>query len=396
MEGSFIRWPTQITRASSSKVMDPITHIAARQIVVPLDAPVWLGGSSVKEREYCLVEITSANGLQGHALGFTRGADLVSPVLDQFAPCLLGQDPDDVERLWECMYQRARLNGRQGLLMRALSLLDIALWDLKAKQWKAPLHRVLGGYRDSIPVMMAGGYYSPTKGIPDLCAEFDWYAAEGFRYLKLIVGGASMDEDAQRFAAVRAVLPPGIELGVDANGAWDDPKAVLAWIQKCHAETGGLAFVEEPLPPENRTGLSWLTANSPVPVAVGEFIAGRWTFLEYMNSRCQDIVRADATLCGGISEWKKIAAVANAGNFPLIPHYFASLHLHPALAIPGCRMIEVVSTAGRNSSFHLIAGRSFDLQNGMATSLNKPGLGLELDRDFIAAHTTCERQITSS
>jgi len=368
--------------------MDLITDISARQIVVPLESPVWLGGYAVREREYCLVEIRTKNGLRGHALAFSRGADLAAPIIQMLAPIVLGQNPDAVERLWEQMYQGVRLNGRQGLLMRAISLVDIALWDVKAKQWNAPLHRVLGGYTDALPVMVAGGYYSSTKGIPELCEEFRQYAEEGYRHLKLIVGGASMAEDFARFVAVRNDLPPEIELGVDANGAWSDPKAVLNWVRKCQTETCGLAFVEEPLPPENRAGLTWLTTMSEVPVAVGEFLSGRWTFLEYMNSGCLDIVRADATLCGGISEWRKIAALASAGNFPLIPHYFASLHLHLAAAFPGCRMIEVVSTAGRNSSFHLIAGRSYELRNGMATSNQKPGLGLELDGDFIAAHTT--------
>lgn len=375
---------------------ETIIQISARQIVVPLDRPVWLGGQAVREREYCLVEITTTDGHQGHALGFTRGANLAEPIVQQLAPILLQQEADEIERLWESMYLSVRLNGRQGLLMRALSLVDIALWDLKAKRLNAPLHRLLGGYRNSMPVMMAGGYYSETKGLPELCEEFSNYAAEGFQHLKLIVGGASMAEDLARFTSVRNCLPPEIQLGVDANGAWTDAKAVLNWVQKCQHETGGLAFVEEPLPPENRAGLAWLRNASPVPLAVGEFIAGRWTFLEYLNEKCMDIVRADATLCGGISEWKRIAALASAWNLPVIPHYFSSIHFHPAVALPGCPMIETVSPELKNSSFHLIAGRSHRLENGTAYPLNLPGLGLELDQEFISRHTTLEQTAKSS
>jgi len=167
-------------------------------------------------------------------------------------------------------------------------------------------------------------------------------------------------------------------------------------VRKCQTETSGLAFVEEPLPPENRAGLAWLRNASPAPLAVGEFLSGRWTFLEYLNEKCMDVVRADATLCGGISEWKRIAALASAWNLPVIPHYFSSIHFHPAMALPGCPMIETVSPELKNSSFHLIAGRSHRLENGMAYPRNRPGLGLELDQEFISRHTTLERTAKSS
>ncbi|WP_135553606.1 mandelate racemase/muconate lactonizing enzyme family protein [Paenibacillus cymbidii] len=367
--------------------METIKNVAARQLVVPLESPVWLGGYAVKQREYCLVELTTDRGSKGHALAFTRGANLADLVVSQLAPLIMNQPAGQIERLWEAMYRGVRLNGRQGALMRALSLVDIALWDLKSTTMNVPLHRLLGGYRDSVPVMMAGGYYSADKGIGELCREFMDYVDQGYRQLKLVVGGASMEEDLARFTAVRNHLPAGIKLGVDANGAWEDPKAVLRWIEQADRETGGLAFVEEPLPPEQRAGLAWLRQTSSVPLAVGEFIAGRWTFLDYMKEGCMDIVRADATLCGGVSEWQKIASMAVSWNLSLIPHYFAPLHLHLALALPGCSLIEVVSTAGRNSSFHLIAGRSYELKDGDAIPKHTPGLGYELDADFIAAHT---------
>jgi D-arabinonate dehydratase len=220
-----------------------------------------------------------------------------------------------------------------------------------------------------------------------LCEEFQQYVEQGYRRLKLVVGGAAMEEDLARFIAVRNRIPEEIEIGVDANGAWTDPKAVCRWVEKADGETCGLAFVEEPLPPEQKSDLARLRERVSVPLAVGEFLAGRWTFREYMETGCVDYVRADATLCGGLTEWRKIAALANARDLPLMPHYFASIHLHPALALPGCRTIEVVSTAGHNSSFHLIAGRTYEFRQGEAYPKNAPGLGLELDREFIEAHT---------
>ena len=370
--------------------VDLIARIEASLIVVPLETPVWLGGAAVRERQYCMVRVRSEGGAEGVALGFTRNADLAGMIIHQLAPELVGQPAEHVEALWESMYRAVSLNGRQGAFMRAISLVDIALWDLKAKLAGLPLHRLLGGYRASMPVMMAGGYYRSDKGSAELCEEFLEYAGEGFTRLKLIVGGASMDEDLDRFIAVRDALPDHIALGVDSNGAWQDPKCVLKWIKRADARGAsgaGLAFVEEPLPPEQRDQLAWLREHSPVPLAVGEFIAGRWTFAEYIHGGCLDRVRADATLCGGISEWRKIAALANAANLPLMPHYFASIHVHPALALPGCDMIEVVSTRGLNSSFHLLMGHAYELKAGHAYPLDAPGLGLTPDEDAIAAHT---------
>ena len=368
--------------------MEKIERITVRQLEVPLESPVWLGGAAVRQREYCLLELTTSSGGTGHALAFTRGADLSNIVAGQLAPVVLGQRLNLPERLWEDMYHATRLNGRQGAVMRAISLVDIAIWDVLAKQAEVPLYRLLGGYRDSIPVIMAGGYYSQEKGIRELCEEFQHYVEQGYKHLKLVVGGASMEEDLARFIAVRNHIPQEIELGVDANGAWSDPKAVRRWIDRANAETCGLSFVEEPLPPEWRSDLARLRESVSTPIAVGEFLAGRWTFREYMETGCVDYVRADATLCGGFSEWRKIAALANAWGLPLMPHYFASIHLHAALALPGCRMIEVVSTQGHNSSFHLMAGSSYVFKQGEAHPTNAPGLGLRLDEAFINAHTT--------
>jgi len=368
-----------------------IENLTVRNIVVPLDNPVWLGGAAISEREYCLVELTASGGLTGQALAFTRGADLTNIITHQLAPIILQQPYEQVERLWESLYQGVRLNGRQGAYMRAISLVDIALWDMKAKQCGIPLHQMLGGYNASVPVMMAGGYYRTGKGIDELCEEFRQYVEQGYRHLKLVVGGATMEEDLARFIAVRNSLPSHIGLGVDVNGAWNDPKAILRWIERANGETAGLSFIEEPLPPEHRSGMKWLRNASPVPIAVGEFISGKWTFHDYMKEGCMDIVRADATLCGGITEWRKIAALANAWNLPLIPHYFSAIHFHLAMALPGSSMIEVVSTAGRNSSFGLIAGCSYEMKNGEAFPSGLPGLGLQMDIEFIHAHTTQEK-----
>ncbi|BBH24237.1 racemase [Paenibacillus baekrokdamisoli] len=365
-----------------------IRSVRARNVEIPLEVPLWIGGSKIVKRDYCFVEVSTTMDRKGYAIGFARGADLSSIIVEQIAPQIMKYPIDCTEKIWEAMYDNGRLNGRQGMIMRAISLIDIALWDLKAKKAGLPLHTLLGGYRESIPLLMSGGYYANDKDLGKLQEEYRGYAEQGFKHLKLMVGGATMEEDMQRFITLRKCLPESISLGVDANGAWKDVKAVKRWIEKAGKETSGLSFVEEPLPPEQMEQMSWLCNQVDVPIAVGEFLAGRWTFKQYISNGCMDIVRADATLCGGITEWKRIAALAAASNLSLLPHYFGSIHIHLGLALPGCKMIEAVSTEGRNSNYHLIVGTSYMQRDGMAYPTNSPGLGLTIDPILLDMYTS--------
>lgn len=370
-----------------------ISMLRAAQVRVPLESPVWLGAAQVSHREYCVLQIESEEGYAGTSLAFTRGADIAGVLLGPVWQVVKGTPALEPEAVFEKMQMQSRVHGDSGIYQRAVSLVDLALWDLKARAFGCPLHALLGGYRNEIPVMMAGGYYGEGKGLEALCEEFARYESEGFARLKLIVGGASMEEDFQRFVAVRKVLNAGTSLGVDANGAWKDRRAVLGWLHRLQAEGVMPEFVEEPLPPHDIAGLSWLAERSHSPIAVGEFLSGRDAFLELLQKNAVDILRADMTLCGGVTEWKAIAALAGAWSKPLMPHYFASLHLHGALALPGSHCVEVVSTVGRNSSFHLLAGTSFELRDGTARSKQKPGLGLEIDEEFLQAHTVSKGEV---
>lgn len=365
-----------------------IYSFTTRSLEVPLDSPVRVGGFTVYKRDYCLVEITTDTGRVGHALAFARGGDLISVMNRNIAPLVLGENPERIEGLWQKVYEGTRLIGRQGLLMRALSLMDIALWDLKSKGAGLPLYRMLGGFRESVPVLMAGGYYAIDKGMNELVEEFEGYIQEGFKQVKLMVGGATMQEDLLRYVTVRNKLPEGVVLGVDANGAWSDPKAVVRWIQDAERHTNmPLSFLEEPLPPENSQGTAWIREHTSVPIAIGEFLAGRWTFREWIEKGAIDIVRADATLCGGITEWRRISSLALAWNLRMFPHYFASVHIHLALAWQGCDWIEMVSSKGKNSSYHLLAGQSFEVRDGVAYPKEAPGLGMNIDKVALEKYT---------
>lgn len=370
--------------------METVKNIKVSTINIPLDHPVWLGSYSVNSREYCLVEVITNDDRIGYGLAFTRGGDLSTAILKNIAPFVIGEDVSKIEDIWEKAYIGNRLNGRQGLFMRALSLVDLALWDLKGKKANMPLYELLGGYKKSVSVLMAGGYYAPDKDINQLCREYEEYVEQGYKHLKLMVGGASMEEDYQRFVALRKILPEEVTLAIDTNGSWTDPHEIARWVNKAKKEGCYLSFIEEPLPPENKEGLSLLRNKIDAKIAMGEFLAGRWEFLDIMNRQIVDVVRADTTLCGGITEWRRIASLAAAYNLKLFPHYYASIHLNVALAFPNVEMIEVVSTKGKNSSFSLIAGENYTIHNGVATPKVLPGLGLTIDDELVKFYSTHE------
>ena len=375
--------------------MEIVKNIKVSTINIPLDHPVWLGSYSVSSREYCLVEVITNHDRIGYGLAFTRGGDLSTAILKNIAPFVIGEHVNQIEEIWEKAYIGNRLNGRQGLFMRALSLVDLALWDLKGKKANMPLYELLGGYKNSVPVLMAGGYYAPNKDITQLCQEYEEYVEQGYNHLKLMVGGASMEEDYQRFVALRKFLPDDVSLAIDTNGSWTDLHEIARWINRAENEGCYLSFIEEPLPPENKEGLSLLRNKIHAKIAMGEFLAGRWEFLDIMNRQVVDVVRADTTLCGGITEWKRIASLAATHNLKLFPHYYASIHLNVALAFPNVEMIEVVSTKGKNSSFSLIAGESYSIQNGVATTKDLPGLGLTIDNELVKFYLTKEESFIS-
>jgi len=125
--------------------MEIVKNIKVSTINIPLDHPVWLGSYSVSSREYCLVEVITNHDHIGYGLAFTRGGDLSTAILKNIAPFVIGEHVNQIEEIWEKAYIGNRLNGRQGLFMRALSLVDLALWDLKGKKANMPLYELLGG-----------------------------------------------------------------------------------------------------------------------------------------------------------------------------------------------------------------------------------------------------------
>lgn len=361
-----------------------IDSVVARTIRLPLERPVRTSNLLIKHREFVLVEVRARDGattLAGYGFGFTRDGLVAETVNRNLAPLLVGKDAGRIHALWQEMYSATRYLGRKGLLMRAISAVDIALWDLKGKQLGAPLWSLLGGGHTRVPAFVAGGYYGPGTDPTAIGEEFAGYRDAGYRGAKLNVGSAGLKADLERVAAARDALGDEAELMVDFNGSLPNAKVGLSWAAELARYRP--TFIEEPFLMDDLPAIRDFYRRCDLQIAIGEDESGRWAFAELVNPRAVDVLRVDATLAGGVSEWLKIAGLGLANRVDLFPHWFPEVHIHLAVAYPECLGVELVAPEAGIMNFHLLVRNPVRQRDGLATAPDGPGLGLEWDLDAL-------------
>jgi D-arabinonate dehydratase len=364
-----------------------ITAVESRNVVIPLDQPVRMAGLTVRERDFALVRIEAEGGHTGVGYTLARGADVAGTIERHLRPLLVGEDALLTERLWEGMYRGTLSLSRKGLLMRAISAVDIALWDLKGKAAGMPLYQLLGGHKNRVPAFVAGGYYREDHGLSELADEMRAYVDAGFSAVKLMIGAAPPDEDVARTCAAREAVGADAQVMVDVNGGWREVKPALRLARRL--EEYELAFIEEPFPPDQLPAMAAFTAGVDTPVAIGEFESGRWAFREILQQEAADILRPDATLIGGISEWLKVAGLAAAWDVPIVPHFFPDVHAHLAAAVPQASMVEVMVPPYDTVQFNRLLRDPLRITEGCVEVPERPGLGLEIDWPVVERLSQC-------
>jgi L-alanine-DL-glutamate epimerase-like enolase superfamily enzyme len=362
-----------------------IEQVRARTVRLPLERPIHTSNLTIDHREYVLVEVVAEGGLRGCGFGFTRDGLVAQSVERNLAPLLIGADARLTERLWERMVAATRYLGRRGLMMRAISAVDIALWDLKGRALGQPLWTLLGGYRERVPAFAAGGYYGPSTDPEAVREEFGGYRSAGFRGAKINLGGLGVADDMARVEAARDGLGSDRLLAVDFNGSLDTARDALAWADRL--TEFGVAFIEEPFLMDNLPALRAFARRSPIDVAVGEDESGRWAFAELIRARSLDILRHDATLVGGVTEWMRVAALGLANRLRLFPHWFPEIHIHMAAALPDCLGVELVTPESKLMNFHRLVHNPVFQQGGEVLAPSGPGLGIDWNWELIEEAT---------
>lgn len=357
-----------------------IVSVEARTVRIALDHPTSFSTRQVSARDYTLVRVHSADGIQGigFCYGGSRGGVLVThAVRELFKEALVGQSALRVEGLWQEMYQDTLLHGRAGSAMRALSILDIALWDRNARAAGLPLSQYLGASaKQTVPAYASGGYYLDGKTPEKLGEELAGYVALGFKAVKMKVGRVGLKEEEARIKAARAAIGDDVLLMLDANNAWSDLPTALEYMKRY--EPYNPYWIEEPFSPDDIENHAQLARRTPVPIATGEIEAGRWRHQELLEKRAAMILQSDAAVCGGISEWRRIAAMAAGFGVTMCPHWLHDLHVHLVAATPNAGFVEYFSD-DQVLNFRRLVDSQLTFENGNLVVPTSPGLGFGFD-----------------
>lgn len=356
-----------------------ITDVRAVTCDVPVPRPIVMGDLRYETRDYAIVEIETDAGISGIGFGMARYAPVAEVVERNLKPLLIGQDPLLSERLWDRLYFLNLLIAQRGIFMRALSLVDIALWDIKGKAAGLPVWKLLGGHRDRVPVLMAGGYVAVDRTAEVLAEEVADYVERGFRSVKIAAGVLS--EDTERVEAARAAAGPDTRLMYDAHWQWRDPTDVLRVIRDW--ERFDLAWIEDPFPSEMLDPFERLREGTSIPLAMGEDLSGRRAFRTVLDRGLLDVVRVDATNVGGFTEALKVCALASAHDLAVSPHVFPEIHIHLAAGLAGVQHVEMTDPPQGIETLHLLLTEKVEIQHGEALAPDRAGLGCGLDRDSV-------------
>jgi L-alanine-DL-glutamate epimerase-like enolase superfamily enzyme len=332
-----------LTNVTRPGVTGPVESVQARTISIPLRKPLAFATRYVERREYTIVRVRTADGVEGIGYCYcgNRAGGLVTQFVREFLrDHVIGLDPFSTETIWTNMYRDSVLLGRCGAVLRAMSAIDVALWDVIGKATGLPLHRLLGGPKgDRVACYASGGYYWDGVDHDDYVArELRGYVEAGFTAVKIKVGRLSPQAELRRARAARAAIGPDVILMMDANNAWPDAAAAIPAIEAL-AEVNPF-WVEEPLMPDDRRGHAAIRRKVSVPIATGEIEATRWGFGELLELDAVTMLQPDCTVLGGITEFRKVAGMAAARNVPLYPHWMHHLHTSLVASIPNAVMVE--------------------------------------------------------
>lgn len=342
--------------------------------------PLGRGIFFFSHRAFMFVEVITDEGLVGigthcHSLP----PKLFKAAVEDLKDLIVGEDPFFIERIWEKIYHATIRYGRRGVVIGALSAIDIALWDLMGKSLNIPLYKLLGGYRSEIPVYASGGYFREENDIENLVDEVTEWVSQGYTAVKFKIGALDAAHDLDRVKAVRDAVGPKIKLIVDSVGGYPSTKSAKR--MALSLEDYDIYWFEEPVPPDHVDGLHEVRCASNTPIAGGETEYTRFGFKKLIDSRAVDIVMPDAAICGGVTEIKKIAAMADAHEMLIVPHRSTEVHMHILGSIPNGLIIE--SFPLETQLWDVMFKEPIEVKNGYITLPDRPGLGIEFDQKAI-------------
>jgi L-alanine-DL-glutamate epimerase-like enolase superfamily enzyme len=351
----------------------PIERLTVAAFTIPTEFPESDGTLEWNRTTVVVVEATAGGVVgTGYTYADTATARLVQDLL---ADVVLGRDAMGIPGAWAAMVRAIRNLGRPGIASMAIAAVDSALWDLKARLLGVSLARLLGPVRSGVPVYGSGGFTSYS--IPQLQRQLAGWAADGIRRVKMKVG-RDPAADPGRVRAAREAIGAGVELFVDANGAYSRKQALAA------AEpfaVSGVSWFEEPVSSDDLAGLRLVRDRAPagMEIAAGEYGYDLPYFQRMLAAGAVDVLQADATRCAGVTGFLGAAALCEAEGIALSAHTAPALHLHLGCALRPVRHVEYFHDHVRIERL-LFDGAVAPVRGMLEPDHDRPGLGLELRR----------------
>lgn len=354
-----------------------ITEAHASLVRIPVDPPKGDAIQKFSALELPIVRIEDGAGNSGTGFGYTigqGGSTILELLRRELLHQLEGKDSRRIGHLHHFLNKSLHALGPGVVLSNALAAIDIALWDLNARREKIPLHILLGGAKEKVPIYNTNvGWLS--RGLDEM-VELSRKAVrrDGFRALKLKVGKPDPEEDVERVGKVRKAVGDGVKLMIDANQSWTIDEAVR---RLRPLEQFNLIWIEEPLLATDLQGYQHLGDKTSIPRAGGESLYDPAYFYENIRLGALDILQPDVARVGGITPAIKVCGMAEAANLKVAPHVSPELSLTVAAAVPNSMFIEYIP------QMEPVLAHKVRIENGYAIPPDVPGHGIEFNQDAL-------------
>lgn len=355
-----------------------IAGLSHRLVSVPVPHRIVSSVRNTDHQLFLLVSVWTDEGLVGDAYisAFSpRRARAARELLDELAEVLVGSDASDTASAWLRMWESCRLIGHSGLSAFAISAVDTALWDLKAKARGSPLHALLGSRRSQLPAYASDGCWLEEATL--VAAQAERFASEGFSAVKMRFGRHDPESDLRALQAVRLAVGDAVQILVDVNQGWDADRARTYGTRLPDL---GVRWLEEPLVSEDVEGLSELRRTLPLDIVAGENAYMPAGARELIERRAVSVLNPDLQRIGGVTGWCRTQALAEERGVPLTAHLFPEVSVHLLAASDRNGPLEWVSWLSP------LLEEPVEVRAGMATVPMRPGIGLRFDEAAIRAH----------
>ena len=331
-----------------------------------------------------VVRVDTDDGPSGIGLSWSVGevAEMGRSIVEHIGRKVVGQDPLDNEKIWDVMWDTGVI-GRRGLTTRMLSAIDVALWDIKGKVAGQPLYKLLGGFTDTVPAYISRGFRTEGDSLKAVASTMEKALEEKAQGVKMQVGGTTIKQDVQRVRVARETLGSGVKLMLDASCLFRFYEAIELARK---VERYEIFWLEEPVRPDDYRGYQLVSQGTSIPIAGGEGEYTKHGFRDLIEGRCVAIVQPDALIMGGVTEWMKVAAMAQAHDLVVSPHGPHHVQAHLVASISNGLNVEEFYTSYTEPVVGGIFEDRLPAVDGNIHLSARPGLGIDLNEEAIAPY----------